>query len=387
MEQLDQFIGYLFTIEENNAPLTQDQFDKLKAIQGKVSEIVSKMQTPSHAQQPATVKQHIHQAQPQLQMQLAEKKVQRFAEYTEINEKIQKRDGKFVVLNKKGTKVLGTHKTRKEAVKQLQAIEISKAQHASNKLKTFVQFITESRGSNWNYAGHYASYLKTFADDESILQQLKDLDTIMNHLEDTWWYNREGQTGHYALNMKIHQWPDLEKWAEAKGETEEEDIDDERMYNDWARFMEETYEISAEDYENSYDWIKEVGVGGRSGGWLLLYLNQDHEGVEWDLESHVDTYLNSLDQLEDPNILADLKRIKEEESDTQEMIELGLISEIDFEAAESALSDRENLETFLHETIADFNRIERDLEEIQANIDEFKKTAAENFYDWIRDSY
>lgn len=128
MEQLDQFIGYLFTIEENNAPLTQDQFDKLKAIQGKVTEIVNKMQTVTQSSQPAQVKQHIHQ--PQMQLQLAENRVHRFAEYVEVNEKIQKRDGKFVVLNKKGNKVLGTHKTRKEAVKQLQAIEISKAQHA-----------------------------------------------------------------------------------------------------------------------------------------------------------------------------------------------------------------------------------------------------------------
>lgn len=254
-----------------------------------------------------------------------------------------------------------------------------------NRLKTFNQFIVESRGNDWNYAKHYASYLTKFEADSSILKLLTELDSLMNGLESSWWYNREGQSGHYALNMKIYNGPDLEKWAEAKGETEEEDIDEDSMYNDWARFMEETYEISAEDYENSYHWIKKVGVGGKQGGWLLLYLNQDHEDVERDLESHFDEYLSSLDQLEDPNILADIKRIKEEESDAQEMVELGLISEIDFEAAEAALNDRENLETFLHETIADFNRIERDLEEIQANIDEFKKTADENFYDWLRD--
>lgn len=126
MEQLDQFIGYLFTIEENNSALTQDQFDKLKAIQGKVNDIVNKMHhTQSTQQQVAKPVQ-----QPQLQLALAEKTVYRFSDYTELNEMIKKRDGKFVVLNKAGDKVLGTHSTRKEAVAQLQAIEISKAKHA-----------------------------------------------------------------------------------------------------------------------------------------------------------------------------------------------------------------------------------------------------------------
>lgn len=255
-----------------------------------------------------------------------------------------------------------------------------------NKLKTFNQFIVESIGNDWNYAEYYAPDLTKFKADSSILQQLKKLDSLMNDLEKSWWYNREGWSGHYALDMKIYNRPDLEKWAEAKGVTEE-DIDEDSMYNDWYRFMEETYEISAEDYKNSYDWIEEVGVGGRSGGWLLLYLDQDHDDVNRDLESCMDAYLNSLYELEDPNILADIKRIKEEGSDEQELVELGLISEIDFEAAETALNNREILEFFLHETIRDFNQIKRDLEEIQAGINEFKKAADEYFYGWLRDHF
>lgn len=39
---------------------------------------------------------------------------------------IRKRGNKFIVTNKAGTKVLGTHNTRKEALKQLAAIEASK---------------------------------------------------------------------------------------------------------------------------------------------------------------------------------------------------------------------------------------------------------------------
>ena len=43
---------------------------------------------------------------------------------------IIKKGNKYVVKNKAGTKTLGTHATRKEAIDQLQAIEISKRKKA-----------------------------------------------------------------------------------------------------------------------------------------------------------------------------------------------------------------------------------------------------------------
>lgn len=50
--------------------------------------------------------------------------MKRFSEF--LIEMISKRGGKFVVLDSKGKKVLGTHETKKKAQKQLAAIEISK---------------------------------------------------------------------------------------------------------------------------------------------------------------------------------------------------------------------------------------------------------------------
>lgn len=43
-----------------------------------------------------------------------------------LNEKIRKKGSQWEVTNEKGTKVLGTHPTKEEAVKQLQAIEANK---------------------------------------------------------------------------------------------------------------------------------------------------------------------------------------------------------------------------------------------------------------------
>lgn len=53
------------------------------------------------------------------------KHIKLFEEFT-INERIEKVDGEYVVYPKKGGKRLGTHKTKKGALKQLAAIEISK---------------------------------------------------------------------------------------------------------------------------------------------------------------------------------------------------------------------------------------------------------------------
>lgn len=39
---------------------------------------------------------------------------------------VRKRGSKFVVTNKAGTRVLGTHKTRAAAVRQLRAVEAAK---------------------------------------------------------------------------------------------------------------------------------------------------------------------------------------------------------------------------------------------------------------------
>ena len=47
-----------------------------------------------------------------------------------ISEHIEHKDGKWIVTNKSGTKVLGTHDSEKQAQKQLAAIEISKKIHS-----------------------------------------------------------------------------------------------------------------------------------------------------------------------------------------------------------------------------------------------------------------
>jgi hypothetical protein len=129
MEKIDQFLEYLYMIEENTTELTTVQVQKLEAIKDKVAEIVKKVETCAAALGCSTEAQPVVMAR-QLELAIQENKVHSFSEFNEMNEKIVKHGDKWEVKNKKGTTVLGTHTSRKKAVKQLQAIEISKAQNA-----------------------------------------------------------------------------------------------------------------------------------------------------------------------------------------------------------------------------------------------------------------
>jgi hypothetical protein len=117
MNLLDQFITDLDLIQEEASHLSQDQLKKLQSIKAKVSELVKKVE--SYPVNPVPQVNHAAKL-------LAEGRVIRFSEYHELNEMIKKRGSKWVVTDKSGKKVLGTHPSREKALKQLRAIEISK---------------------------------------------------------------------------------------------------------------------------------------------------------------------------------------------------------------------------------------------------------------------
>ena len=52
-----------------------------------------------------------------------------FNEFIDLQEKIKEENGKFNVYDSEGKKLLGSHDTKKEALAQLAAIEISKAKN------------------------------------------------------------------------------------------------------------------------------------------------------------------------------------------------------------------------------------------------------------------
>jgi hypothetical protein len=122
--EMDSFIKYLYSVEESCETLTADQFQKLCLIQTKVTELVDKVNTvfnPPAQTQAVETPVVVQQLEPAV---IQEKKVIGFQDF--ITEKVEKRGKSWVVLDSKGKDVLGTHPSKEKAIKQLQAIEISK---------------------------------------------------------------------------------------------------------------------------------------------------------------------------------------------------------------------------------------------------------------------
>jgi hypothetical protein len=122
--EMDSFIKYLYSVEESCETLTADQFQKLCLIQTKVTELVDKVNTvfnPPAQTQAVETPVVVQQLEPAV---IQEKKVIGFQDF--ITEKVEKRGKNWVVLDSKGKDVLGTHPSKEKAIKQLQAIEISK---------------------------------------------------------------------------------------------------------------------------------------------------------------------------------------------------------------------------------------------------------------------
>jgi len=118
--QLDSFLAYVSLVEEdlNENQFTKEEIQKLDLIRSKVSDLLKRTQPPSQIAAPVQPVQ-------QTQAVPAQQIVESFDNFV-LNEMIRKRGNKWVVLDKKGKKTLGTHPTKEKALAQLRAIEISK---------------------------------------------------------------------------------------------------------------------------------------------------------------------------------------------------------------------------------------------------------------------
>ena len=255
------------------------------------------------------------------------------------------------------------------------------------RLQSFSQFILER--ADWNIESYWSGKLRKIPGDEALIKAIKELDETLNDLEDNYWYNREGRNfhhDHYALDMKIHEWPDLERWAKIKGYTQEEiDEDDsleDSMYRDWARFMETTFEDFTEHYSDSFSWLRTIGAGGKSGGWLLLAPDTTHNDIANHVEEALDDYLTELsDVIDDPDLL----KILQNDEDADALAELGILDQDQVDAARNAVDKQEIALTTIYDEIKYLNSIEEDLELVNRDIDKFRESCEEDFYVWLQD--
>jgi hypothetical protein len=246
-----------------------------------------------------------------------------------------------------------------------------------SRIFTFSQFILERADRD---LGSYRLTKLSQIQDTEVIDKLQELSNALNELENLYWYAREGRNAHYALNMKIHAYPELEKWAEAKGEEDLEEVDDEMMYDDWARYMEETFEMHAEDYKESFSWIRKVGAGGKSGGWLIIYPETTHDDIENDSYFLIEDYLDY-----DESALTLVKDLMTNLDDTNRLAEIGLIDVDDLENGKKAMTLRQALLKQIDTDLTTLTEVKEDLAMITREIENFRKTADTYFYEWVRD--
>ena len=107
----------------------------------------------------------------------------------------------------------------------------------------------------------YADELHDFEFEREFAKFLGEYEAEWARLKRDYNWNRESRQmhgGHFAIDAKIHVWPDLEDIkAEIGVEIDELDLEE---Y--WSEFMQDMRDQFTGDISEQYDWIKSTGWGG-----------------------------------------------------------------------------------------------------------------------------
>ena len=155
------------------------------------------------------------------------------------------------------------------------------------------------------------------------------------------------------------------------------------MYNDWARFMVDSFETSVELFKAEYDWIRDVKVDGRSGGWLLLTLDYSHSDLISDLAVYAGQPEEDLSDLSNPEIFADLQRLSSDPDQLSELVEIGIIDEDEADSINDIIDELVELEKEVDRHFERFNKVKDDLTQITKEINDFKQNVVSYFYEWL----
>lgn len=254
-----------------------------------------------------------------------------------------------------------------------------------NRVKRFTEFINEAR--HWSedpwLANKVAHVFNNFpAIEAGVVDLIDTTEEEWKHIKESFWWNRE--TGgfnkdHFALDVKVHAYPDNDKLRSATGK-DEEDLDDEAIDNMWWRWFEDQREFFQEDIEQSYGWVGHVGWGGKSGGWLLLSPEYTGDDVVTELEELVQEYEETIDSIkEDPEQWAELNDLLNSD-DFEELTKMGL-AEYPEEAAD-LIKIIDQIKTKCKSSIDDFKQWFNDMTEIQNRVSKFEETASDQFHTW-----
>lgn len=250
------------------------------------------------------------------------------------------------------------------------------------KLQRFQQFINEAR--HWSEEpflyGRYSEMFTDFGFEADIPDLIHAVEQKWTDLKNSYWWNRENRQwrkDHFALDVKVHAWPDSEKVRLMLGEPDmtEEAIDDE-----WWVWFNDEREVFVEDLFSLYPWIDDINWGGKSGGWLLLAPPFDDESTRNDIEERCEEYNSEKELMKEDGTFKKAVELENDERHAR-LVRLGLTDE-----SSEIIELKEMIEGFknnLTGNIKQLSQWEADMEAIQARVSKFEKNAEEYFYTWL----
>lgn len=252
-------------------------------------------------------------------------------------------------------------------------------------IKTFTQFITEIRRwqeQDMSLARDYGRDYQDFYFEEGIPELMDDVQRMWGELENEYWWNREGRNfreDHFAIDAKIHTWPDFDAIRQGVGMTEEELSDDEldRM---WWMYIEDQREFFQEDIQEYYSWIENTGWGGNSGGWLIIVPDVSGEAFINSIEDDLMTYHDTKTEAkEDEDGWAEIIKLAHDPKFLR-LVKLGLAETPD--QLEYFKKDADYIRKELEKEKARAEQIWNDLREISERPRKFAQSAQKWFTEW-----
>lgn len=253
-------------------------------------------------------------------------------------------------------------------------------------IKSFSTFINEQRG--WGPKPYlykiYEPNLSEFAHESDLIKALFEVETELEKIASNYWWNRESRQwneDHFAIDAKIHVFPDLEK---VKKILDYPELTEDELYDKYWKWFIDVREMFQEDLVETYDWIEKINWGGKSGGWLLINPDVTYDSITDDLREKFDWYIETRDDLKewDPEAYENTK-IQLNSPSWKDLDELGLTELPEgFEELGQAINI---IKSTCESNISKLHNMERDLGQIQDQIDKFAQTAESDFYEYLEE--
>ena len=252
------------------------------------------------------------------------------------------------------------------------------------KLQRFQQFITESKywSSDESFVYHGYTHLYTdFSFEKDMPELMQKVEQTWAHLEDVYNWNRESRQwrkDHFALDIKVHAWPESDTVREILGEP---DMPEEAINDEWWVWFNDEREGFVNDLLEIYPWIQDIGWGGKSGGWLLLQPPHEAEDIRTNIDDCCQEYERIKEEIKENEDWDTVVKLAENPN-YKRLKQLGVADEL--AELDELVKEYETFKAYLTKELANLAQWESDMNAIQARVSKFEDKAEEYFYEWLR---